>query len=1491
MKPKKKRLLTMLMSKAIASRKKISTVFAVILTVALLVPQIALAYSPTYGRNGNTESSNMPIYHITPEIAGEYWDDILEASLDEDELEGNAYAYERVDGESDEGDGQTTRFDFMYVDLYTAFGGGDRSVFSNYSRTNFIEKLVLRDKEEYKTKAVSKRYRATCQENSKNPPLSRKPGTYTATKEVNGGVYTWTVLMTFDDQSAAPQSVGFKVTYNIYERSIKKSSNSDGTKLINAFPKVYSLEGAEYTFRSTLTGKVAATFVTDKNGNVKIKSVTEPYKSVTVNGVDYLGNIGENETFYLKETKASKGFITGGEKGPIKVNGSTQRSIWNSSTTYNNGTDTISNLMETPYTGSINVDKTLQNGSKNNRSDLAGAELTLFYSQTAKPSLTINTINNGTQRAAYTTSPNTTKKVATFKVNAAGNVRVDSVEDFSFGAGSYTASYNDSTLSKLPVGYYTLVETKAPTGGKFELSAQSRYDIQIKAEGTNNKVYTFTVEEPDKTVGHVNISLLKEAEDPNLAVCSLEGAVYDVYYNASKDPTVTVGSSEQTDDGKWIQSVNVTNGTCVASFTTDADGIGLVSYLNNDLNTIDENAIDSSVLYGLSGHYAVVEVLAPKGYAPDTNVYKYTLDANDASAKTASVVSKESAPNDPIDLKIVKVPAGDTQLTPEEIEAIKPVDGTQFTLKFYEGQSDWTELKAAIDNKTIEADRVLVYEVVDGKVFFNNENLEDTSINYLISGDPYTNEAGGIIIPIGIYTIEETLATEGYSLADNIWTDKDGNSYTSGLVFRVSQHPTYPEDAITEIYKNGVWTEVSGTIGTEVTVKNPEDKGSFEFNKVVKYSDGTAPEGLANVKFTLYYLGTGEAAESITKKQDAIDASVHKFENIRTDAEGHYEMNNLPTGRYMLVEENCDENKGLVLAKPKFFTIENGKNYDKLATNPIANYQPHIGTLEWDKELSNDDYKSHMSNPDDDVKIVDTISYSNLAGNSTYTFKAVIMDIDGSNVSVLKTKDGEMVTAVKTITTAKGTVVSGEVDMEFASFSAEGLEGHKFVIYEFLFKGTDVSALIESDVEILTGKTEGTVAKAVIGRDNKAIGHYDPADENQIGYFPEVSTIESDITSLSHVSPIWEENGKEYVKVMDTLKYKNLDPSKTYTIKVSVRDYDSLSVIASSEVTFVPDVSGNGEKEVEDIVFEAKDYNKFYITEELYVGSVSDGLLAASHTAKVADQTGMIARIGTIAKASSENGKKEGDINLAWASKNVTLTDKLEYHNLNNEKYEIKCEYHYVGGAHDGEVVKDANGKSLTVTKKGKKLSDGTIDMVIEGLDLTNLQDETIVAYETLFWTNKAGQKIEIAREHKADNKSQSVKFVGLPVNFEKIDQKGNVVKGAELEIRKGSENGTVIKKFTSGSEAITIELADGTYYLVETKAPKNYALASPVAFEVREGKLYVGEEEVKTATVTMVDMLLSMLPSTGGMGTVPFVLTGMILMLGAALIITRRKA
>ena len=158
-------------------------------------------------------------------------------------------------------------------------------------------------------------------------------------------------------------------------------------------------------------------------------------------------------------------------------------------------------------------------------------------------------------------------------------------------------------------------------------------------------------------------------------------------------------------------------------------------------------------------------------------------------------------------------------------------------------------------------------------------------------------------------------------------------------------------------------------------------------------------------------------------------------------------------------------------------------------------------------------------------------------------------------------------------------------------------------------------------------------------------------------------------------------------------------------------------------------------------------------------------------------------------------------------------------------------------------------------------------------------------------------------------------------VVINKVDGDNNnaPLSGAEFTLSKKLKNGTTkdiaVVKNTAGTEFTFSGLDDGDYVLTETTTPSEYNTIAPITFKVTaahdivwttqdrddvltslSGDKVTGEitltadKEEGSLTSDVVNKSGSTLPSTGGIGTTIFYVVGVILMLGAGVLLVTKK-
>ena len=254
-----------------------------------------------------------------------------------------------------------------------------------------------------------------------------------------------------------------------------------------------------------------------------------------------------------------------------------------------------------------------------------------------------------------------------------------------------------------------------------------------------------------------------------------------------------------------------------------------------------------------------------------------------------------------------------------------------------------------------------------------------------------------------------------------------------------------------------------------------------------------------------------------------------------------------------------------------------------------------------------------------------------------------------------------------------------------------------------------------------------------------------------------------------------------------------------------------------------------------------------------------------------------------------------------------------------------------VGGGADSQVEASINGREMTLEladtvkanqdKIGQDITVTYYAKVNEDAVMDNTSNSAKLEYSNKPGTEETGESIP-----------DIVKTPTFALNVHKFEQgkTDEFLAGASFQLHRDSATGTVIKMAaeSSNGQYVVAEdqnaadstdtvitageiagggynlqingLAAGNYYLVETGAPEGFNLAAPVKIEITnttggENPSYsitVTDTEDEDLVVDVVNNRGTILPGTGGMGTVIFTIAGIVLLLGvgASFVISRRR-
>ena len=324
------------------------------------------------------------------------------------------------------------------------------------------------------------------------------------------------------------------------------------------------------------------------------------------------------------------------------------------------------------------------------------------------------------------------------------------------------------------------------------------------------------------------LELYKESENPSVtegnAAYSLEGAQYGVYR----------------DGGDYVNPDAV--------ITTDANGYGKAENLP-------------------VGEYWIKELVPPKGYALNPDWSESTVSV--PGGQMGGYHAKDKAIHEPISVIVEKTDADQGEQPSEE--QLKKLEGARFEVKYY-----------AVDPAVYDSDpadsgiapaRTWVLETKYDKTY--HQVLAKLEEAYLVSGDAFYKTASGeSMLPLGIVTIRECKAPNGYLLNETLYVRK--------------------------IQEDG--TDQESVTGEQVpVVPNTPQKIQIEIQKVDSETDKGEAQGAAALKGAEY---------------EVRDQAGNVVETLITDKKGYAKTKELPIGNYTVKETKASN--GYLLDEKKY---------------------------------------------------------------------------------------------------------------------------------------------------------------------------------------------------------------------------------------------------------------------------------------------------------------------------------------------------------------------------------------------------------------------------------------------------------------------------------------------------------------------------------------------------------------------------------------------
>lgn len=824
-----------------------------------------------------------------------------------------------------------------------------------------------------------------------------------------------------------------------------------------------------------------------------------------------------------------------------------------------------------------------------------------------------------------------------------------------------------------------------------------------------------------------------------------------------------------------------------------------------DTITTDKNGYAKSSILPV-GNYTVKEITASTGYDLDENTYNVTI----VKDQTVRANSNETPGNDPIGIEIVKndaetlgMPQGDATL-----------EGAEFTVKYYDGY--YTK-----DNLPEKATRTWVIQTkkreIAGKTYYIT-NLNDF---YKVSGDDfYLDENGAVTLPLGTISIEETKAPTGYLLKGNtlnvtdnatgITSTVEDTNYVAQITKEYQGAKLqFGNDAnelvVTEKvkkqqiqifksgYRNGMSEVVKGLQGAEFTWKLKSEVDHVGWDNATTYDVITTGEdGWAITKdlpYGQYIVRETKTPKDFYTNPDFFVSVTKDTSEIKNDADKVKKviLNNRPvetqlklvkqdeeTGKTVslnsasfkiVADEDILDGGNIVYKKGQYITQKvGGKKYDTFTTN-----SDNVVVVK--TEYTNDDDekgevflplqffagKYHLEEvkvPTGFIGLGKTQSFE-MSGLLDYT-----KDEDGDPIYTVTVRDEQPKAQIK----LNKTVADLDTDVDLVDRS--DLSKIQFVLKakENIYSPVDGSLMFAKD-DVITTENSGAIVNSgtEVGNGVYALstdGHLDisnlPMGVGEAQYYlQEVKTLDG--------------------CVLDTTKYDAVFKQSDYTTKTYIKSFDVENLTTDFEFNKT-DVTGD--KEVEGA--------QLTITDE--EGNVVDQWTS---TDKVHSIEGLVVGKTYILSetVSPEEYVKSTDIEFTVSKEKVN-------EKVNMKDKQVKISKLTVGGQEvtgalmqildeDGNIVDEwtSEGKVHYATGlvEGKKYTLHE-DLAPTGLNLAN-DIEFEVSYE---------------------KENQQVEMIDTINEVSKVDEKGNLLKGAEMTVT-SNKTKNIIDKWISGQHIFDV--------------------------------------------------------------------------------------
>lgn len=848
--------------------------------------------------------------------------------------------------------------------------------------------------------------------------------------------------------------------------------------------------------------------------------------------------------------------------------------------------------------------------------------------------------------------------------------------------------------------------------------------------------------------------------------------------------------------------------TRIATIQTDANGNG--------------SATGISVSPSVNTVY-VKELTAPTNYRlSDTSIH-----AVNVSSGNGSTAFTDEPLNDPAIITLTKVDS-------EGKENAASLEGAEFTINYYDTLD-------SIDGRTPTRTWVI-------------KTLHDTTSNayvaylddaHLVSGTPYRNSLGDIVLPLGTITIQETKAPNNYT-TDGGYLKANGEQFSANdkMTFQIVN-----ENSMAVIHAGNVFTKKEDAI-----------RGGYKLEKQ-DWSTGATAEGdanLAGAEFDLYYLGDGtdsnvsmkldKDGDGLGEGTEYLPSDTTPIDHVTVGEDGTYTSSAtyLGYGKYKVVETKSPEGYLLTsydaaLISKEFFVSDDTATVEV----PVANY-PFLGSFKIqknDNELK-EAYAQGDSNLQTTFEIINASAHPVTVLNHTYAVGEAI-DIEGNGNTTFTTDENGFYQSAEKIL-PYGTYTINEINPPLGH-NSDGTTSYTFSIRNH---GEYVDATYKIFNDVVRGGFK--IQKNDIDYDTRSQG-----DTNLQATFEIINKSNADVLVDVNGDGVLDKDSERFApnaKITDFTTDENgyyetasdFLPYGTYQINETV---PPVGYTQDGTITKTFEVRNEDEISVLTYeIFNRVDYGKFSIHK---VGAASSS-----------DWADPEKDVEFVAVLSSKIGEGKPYATFEDAYNAIAAAGKTG---------DIKdADGNIILTVHEYAVVKtDAAGNATsndlaygTYTIKQTSHVEDTVDVTSEATFVVKEDGQATVAYTA---TNSPMKyRIHIVKKDADTGKTVALNSAEFKI-YQLTDRKGNKVNQYVKQkvglftydtFKTNSDNTGlgVVNTFTGtytdsnddkGSITTPLELESGTYRLEEVKTPEGYLLLDePVEFTVKESTITTRDDD-----------------------------------------------